>query len=46
MQLIIKYLPESRACLPNHVGSVYSGSVLYPHDLAVILTIEIFKFYS
>jgi|GEM_PF-7013445 hypothetical protein len=41
MRLDIKYLPESRACLPNPVGSVYSGSFLYPHNLAVILTFEI-----
>jgi len=47
MYLNIKYLQQSRACLPNHVGSVYSGSFLYLHDLAVILAFKIlFSLYN
>jgi len=46
MHLNTKHLHHSRADLPIHVGSVYSGSFLYPHDLAVILAFEILSHFN
>jgi len=43
--MVFKHLCMSRANFFRNVGSVYSGSFLYPHHLVVILAFQMLVMY-